>query len=105
MDDLLARGPCDFVEHAAARLPLTIICQLMGIPDSSYDLVLRDSNTILSGMDTDLISEDINEAVGQILTAGAELAGLVTALAQDRAGSRATTWSPRWPPPTWMARS
>jgi methyl-branched lipid omega-hydroxylase len=86
VDDLLARGPCDFVENVAARLPLTIICQLMGIPDRSYDLVLRDSNTILSGMDTDLISEDINEAVGQILSAGAELAGLVTALAEDRAG-------------------
>jgi methyl-branched lipid omega-hydroxylase len=86
VDDLLARGPCDFVEHVAARLPLTIICQLMGIPDSGYELVLRNSNTILSGMDTDLISEDINEAVGQILTAGAELADLVTALAQERAG-------------------
>ncbi|HEY6278600.1 MAG TPA: cytochrome P450 [Streptosporangiaceae bacterium] len=86
VDGLLARGPCDFVEHVAARLPLTIICQLMGIPDSSYDLALRDSNIILSGMDPDLISEDINEAVGQILTAGAELAGLVTALAEDRAG-------------------
>jgi len=39
-------------------------------------------------MDTDLISEDITEAVGQILTAGAELADLVTALAQHRAGQR-----------------
>ena len=29
VDDLLDRGPCDFVEHVAARLPLTIICQLM----------------------------------------------------------------------------
>ena len=27
VDDLLATGPCDFVEHVAARLPLTIICQ------------------------------------------------------------------------------
>src|SRR6516162_6729466 len=88
VDDLIARGPCDFVPHVVARLPLTIICQLMGIPDSSYDLVLRNSNTILSGMDTDLISEDITEAVGQILTAGAELADLVTALAQHRAGQR-----------------
>src|SRR6516225_3840449 len=30
-DDLRATGPCDFVENVAARLPLTIICQLMGI--------------------------------------------------------------------------
>ncbi|HYB86818.1 MAG TPA: cytochrome P450 [Streptosporangiaceae bacterium] len=86
VDDLLATGPCDFVEHVAARLPLTIICQLMGIPDSSYDMVLRDTNIILSGMDPDFISEDPEQAVGQILAAGAELAGLVTGLAAERAG-------------------
>ncbi|HYA51100.1 MAG TPA: cytochrome P450, partial [Streptosporangiaceae bacterium] len=86
VDDLLDRGPCDFVEHVAARLPLTIICQLMGIPDSRYDQVLRDTNIILSGMDPDFISEDPGQAVGQILTAGAELADLVTGLAAERAG-------------------
>jgi cytochrome P450 len=87
VDDLLAGGPCDFVENVAARLPLTIICQLMGIGDSSYQRVLRNTNTILSGMDPDFLSEDLNEAVGQILAAGADLADLVTALAQERAGS------------------
>ena len=85
VDDLRATGPCDFVEHVAARLPLTIICQLMGIPDDSYAMVLRNSNVILSGMDPDLISEDMDEAVGQILASGAELADLVTRLGQQRA--------------------
>jgi cytochrome P450 len=70
----------------AARLPLTIICQLMGIPDSSYELVLRDTNIILSGQDPDFLSEDVDVAVGQILGAGAELAELVTGLAAERAG-------------------
>jgi methyl-branched lipid omega-hydroxylase len=86
VDDLLAGGPCDFVEQVAARLPLTIICQLMGIPDRSYDLVLRDTNMILSGMDPDFLSDDPEQAVGQILGAGAELADLVTGLAAERAG-------------------
>ena len=86
VDDLLDRGPCDFVGHVAARLPLTIICQLMGITDDRYDQVLRDTNIILSGMDPDFISEDPEQAVGQILTAGAELADLVTGLATERAG-------------------
>jgi methyl-branched lipid omega-hydroxylase len=86
VDDLLETGPCDYVEHVAARLPLTIICQLMGIPDDSYRMVLRNTNIILSGFDPDLISEDMNEAVGQILTAGGELAGLVTALGNERMG-------------------
>ncbi len=80
VDDLLVRGPCDFVEHVAARLPLTIICRLMGIPDDRYAMVLRNTNVILSGMDPDLISEDMDEAVGQILASGAELAELVTSL-------------------------
>ena len=85
VDDLRAKGPCDFVEHVAARLPLTIICQLMGIPDDSYAMVLHNTNVILSGMDPELISEDMNEAVGQILASGAELADLVTTLGQQRA--------------------
>src|SRR5579859_295275 len=67
VDHLLETGPCDFVENVATRLPLTVICQLMGIPDDSYRTVLRNTNIILSGFDPDLISEDMDEAVGQIL--------------------------------------
>jgi methyl-branched lipid omega-hydroxylase len=86
VDKLLEKGPCDFVEHVAARLPLSIICQLMGIPDDSYDLVLRNSTIILSGFDPELVSQDLAEAVSQILSAGAELASLVTTLASERGG-------------------
>ena len=85
VDDLVAGGPCDFVENVAARLPLTIICRMMGVPDSRYDMVLRNTNIILSGADPDFLSADIGEAVGQILTAGQELAALVTGLATTRA--------------------
>src|SRR5581483_2908961 len=85
VDSLVATGPCDYVEHVATRLPLTIICRLMGIPDDLYSMVLRNTNIILSGFDPDLISEDMNEAVGQILTAGGELAELVTNLGTERA--------------------
>lgn len=63
VDDLLERGPCDFVESVAARLPLTIICQMMSIPDSNYDMVLRNTNIILSGFDPDILSADQDEAV------------------------------------------
>jgi methyl-branched lipid omega-hydroxylase len=84
VDDLVQTGPCDFVAHVAARVPLTIICQMMGIPDSSYDMVLRDTNIILSGADPDFMSEDPDVAVGQLLTAGQELADLVTELREAR---------------------
>jgi methyl-branched lipid omega-hydroxylase len=85
VDELLATGPCDFVQHVSARLPLKIICQMMGIGDEHYDMVLRNTNIILSGADPEFISEDIDEAVTQLLTAGKDLADLVMALAANRA--------------------
>jgi methyl-branched lipid omega-hydroxylase len=87
VDELLATGPCDFVQHVSARLPLRIICQMMGIGEEHYDLVLRDTNIILSGADPEFISENITEAQTQILTAGIELGGLVTGLAEQRHAS------------------
>jgi len=84
VDDLLATGPCDFVEQVSARLPLKIICKMMGIGDEHYAMVLKDTNIILSGADPEFLSADLNEAVTQILTAGQELAALVTDLAARR---------------------
>jgi methyl-branched lipid omega-hydroxylase len=84
VDDLLKTGPCDFVQHVSARLPLKIICEMMGIGDEHYEMVLRNTNIILSGADPEFISEDINEALTQILTSGGELAALVTGLAEER---------------------
>ena len=81
VDELLAAGPCDFVQQVSARLPLKIICEMMGIGDEHYEMVLRNTNIILSGTDPEFISEDSTEAVTQLLTAGGDLAALVTALA------------------------
>jgi methyl-branched lipid omega-hydroxylase len=84
VDDLLVTGPCDFVPNVAARLPLKIICDMMGIPGEAYEMVLANSNIILSGSDPEFLSEDLDEAVVQILGAGQALADLVTGLAADR---------------------
>jgi cytochrome P450 len=85
VDDLLELGPCDFVQHVAAKLPLKIICQMMGIGAEHYDMVLHNTNIILAGGDPELLSEDMDTAVGRILTAGQELTDLVTSLAAERA--------------------
>jgi methyl-branched lipid omega-hydroxylase len=85
VDDLLAKGPCDFVSRVAARLPLKFICDMAGIPDDQYEMVLANSNIILSGFDPEFISENSDEAVAALLGAGQALTDLVTGLAADRA--------------------
>jgi methyl-branched lipid omega-hydroxylase len=85
VDDLLATGPCDFVPNVSARLPLKIICDMMGVPDDRYEMVLANTNIILSGFDPEFLSEDLDVAVTQILGAGQALADLVTGLAAARA--------------------
>ena len=87
VDDLLATGPGDFVSQVSARLPLKIICDMMGIGDEHYEMVLRNTNIILAGGDPEFLSEDMDTGIARILTAGADLAGLVTTLASERAGN------------------
>ena len=85
VDDLLAAGPCDFVSSVAARLPLKIICDMMSIPDDQYGMVLANTNIILSGADPEFISEDPDQAVGQLLGSAQALTDLLTTLATARA--------------------
>jgi cytochrome P450 len=86
VDDLLERGPCDFVQYVSAPLPLKIICQMMGIGSEHYDMVLRNTNIILGGADPEIqLSEDMDALVGRVLGAGQELTDLVVALAAERA--------------------
>jgi cytochrome P450 len=84
VDDLLAGGPGDFVSRVAARLPLKIICDMMGIPDDQYETVLARTNLILSGFDPEFMA-DPDQVVVQLLGAGQDLADLVTGLAAARA--------------------
>jgi methyl-branched lipid omega-hydroxylase len=84
VDDLLAAGPGDFVPKVAARLPLKFICDMMGIPDEHYDMVLANSNMILAGFDPEFVSENPDQVVMDLLGAGQALADLVTTLGAER---------------------
>jgi len=47
IDAVAERGACDFVTDIAAALPLKIICDMMGIPESQYGFVFDRTNVIL----------------------------------------------------------
>ncbi|MEO3890295.1 cytochrome P450 [Nonomuraea sp. B5E05] len=84
--DLLVKGPgCDFVTEVAARLPLKIICDMMGIPERDYRFVFDRSNIILGGFDPEYTGGDLTQIADRLLTAGMELQQLVQDLAAHRA--------------------
>ncbi len=85
VDDIAAKGSCDFVTDVAARLPLQIICEMMGVPEDRWEFVFERSNVILGAGDPEYVGElGPDELIGALLTAGAELAGLMTEMAEDR---------------------
>ena len=87
--DRLAEGPAadgaefDFVAEVAAPLPLTVICNLMGVPDSEAERVFRCSNVILGAGDPEYVPEG-GDLGPVLLAAGAELAELVSGLCRLR---------------------
>jgi len=83
IDEAASKGPCDFVTEIASRLPLAMICDLMGIAEEDYDTVFEQSNVILSNGDPEYIPEDANP-IEAIFTAGAILADIMKKLAADR---------------------
>ena len=78
-------GTGDFVPDVAARLPLKIICDMMGIPEGSYHTVFDNSNVILAGADPEFVRRRPRRvAVAQLLTAGQTLKDLVEDLGRHR---------------------
>jgi methyl-branched lipid omega-hydroxylase len=87
VDDLIANHGGDFVSEVAARLPLTVICDLMGIPAGYRDYIGQRSDIIMGGIDPDyaVIGEfgvDESKTADHMITAALELAQLVEDLAR-----------------------
>ncbi|MGH9029193.1 MAG: cytochrome P450 [Acidimicrobiales bacterium] len=79
------KGACDFVTEVAARLPLKVICDMMGVPESDYDLVFSRSNIILSMGDPEYVAEG-EDPILAILNAANDLTQLMQSLAEFRSG-------------------
>lgn len=78
-------GTGDFVADVAARLPLKIICDMMGIAEEHYQTVLDATNVILAGNDAEFVpSGDAEELAVALLGAGETLKGLVGDLGRQR---------------------
>ena len=83
IDRVIERGECDFVADIAAPLPLGIICDMMGIPESQRQMVFEKTNIILGLGDPDFTDNPAN-IIGIALGAGTELAELMNEMAELR---------------------
>jgi cytochrome P450 len=83
VDRVLEKGECDFVTEVAAQLPLKIICDMMGIPESDYQFIFDRSNIILGAGDPEYVPEGA-DIVSVLLTAGQELSQMVGELGAHR---------------------
>jgi cytochrome P450 len=83
VDDVIDQDGCDAVTEIAARLPLKIVCDLMGIPESQHRFVFDRSNVILGAQDPEYVPEG-TDVITALLTAGGELAALMKDLGAAR---------------------
>lgn len=89
IDRVAERGECDFVLDVAARLPLEMICDLMGVSSGDYQTVFDASNVIVNSTNAAIGAGDPEYTPeGDLLTSllvNAEmLTGLVSELAEFR---------------------
>lgn len=82
IDGFCEQGEVDLVEAMSQPFPLLVICDMMGIPRSEFDTVLRATNVILGGGDPEYIGG--RDLLPALFEAGMELTNLMTELAAER---------------------
>ncbi|HMG43447.1 MAG TPA: cytochrome P450 [Acidimicrobiales bacterium] len=79
VDDVIDRGECEFVEEVAGKLPLEMICEMIGLPEEDWDRMFHLSNRLV-GFDDPEFQQSPED--GQ--KAGAEIYAYCDQVASDR---------------------
>jgi len=82
IDSIFERFPereCDFVHEVASRMPLQIICDMMGIPESDEEMIFNWTNTILGVGDPEFVG-----SFEDLVRVGGEIFAYALALGEDR---------------------
>jgi len=57
LDDVIERGDCDFVGDIAMPLPLWVICEMLGVPESDWNMVVDTTNALVSPDDPEFAAD------------------------------------------------
>jgi cholest-4-en-3-one 26-monooxygenase len=79
LDDVLPRGECDFVSDVAARLPLRVIAEMIGVPREDHEMLFAWSNKMIGFDDPEM---QANRAEGDV--AGMQMYQYAGELGQKR---------------------
>ena len=79
VDNVASLGECDFVSEIAAKLPLQIICDMLGIPRADNGRIFELTNKILGVGDPEYV-----QSLEELMGAGMELFQYGLAVAEDR---------------------
>ena len=82
IDGFCEQSEVDLVKVLSQPFPLLVICDMMGIPRSEFDTVLRATNVILGGGDPEFIGD--GDPIMAMFGAGMELITLMNELAAER---------------------
>ena len=84
IDGFCEKGEVDLVEYLSQPFPLLVICDMMGIPRSEFDTVLKATNVILGAGDPDMCGVEADQLLGALIGSGLELVNLMNDLAKTR---------------------
>lgn len=62
IDDMVERGRGDFIDDFAYPLPVSVICAMLGIPDTNRDLLRSGSASMLAGLEVSASAEELQRA-------------------------------------------
>ncbi|HEX5945431.1 MAG TPA: cytochrome P450 [Acidimicrobiales bacterium] len=82
IDGFCTKGEVDLVEAMSQPFPLLIICDMMGIPRTEFDTVLKATNVILGGGDPEFTGD--GDPLTAMFEAGLSLTALMNDLAEER---------------------
>lgn len=63
LDDALRRGEFDFVEEVAVRIPIRVLCQILGVPPEDEPLLVTLGDKMIANTDPDLTDVLFDSAV------------------------------------------
>lgn len=68
VDDIAGKGEIEFMSECAARLPILVLCDILGVPHSDHDLIFNWSNKLIGLEDPDLAPPTQEEALATFMS-------------------------------------